>query len=329
MIRFSHSRLSTARSCLRKYKLSYVNQLELDEGEPEALAVGSAWHEAFDNEGEGALDPYAALTAHAPNELWAEKLRRMYGAYCWYYGGDNSYEVIETERQFEFEILPGVSIVGFIDAVVKTADGRIGIIERKTTGQDIGAGAKFWDRLEMAIQPAIYSLALPKPPDFIVYDVARKPTINPKKISAKQVRAWMDAMQAGTPIVIGDETMDYDQIARSIDEGKESPAVYGARLTSDMGEQPGKYFARREIVTTEQIRSDTMCDLRDQIGLLMIAEESGALFRNTDACDQFGTCEFFQLCSAGVNPAPGAMPSGYRARRKSPLTPSPATDTVS
>ena len=55
--------------------------------------------------------------------------------------------------------------------------------------------------------------------------------------------------------------------------------------------------------------------------MLEFAEDFDLLYRNPDACTEFGGCEFFSLCSGSQDPpAVGVIPDGFRKRKPSPLS---------
>ena len=181
---YTNTSLSTARRCPREFYLRYMMQLERDGADREVLQVGQTWHKAFDFQHAG-RDPYTAIALHAPSLLWVEKLRRLYAAYHWYWSRQKIVQ-LEAEKKFEVQTNMGV-FRGAIDGTVQLEDGRIGLIERKTTSMDLAAESDYWGKLRMDTQVGIYALALAQDrlPDFILYDVVRKPTISPKAITKK------------------------------------------------------------------------------------------------------------------------------------------------
>jgi hypothetical protein len=324
---YTNSLLTTARSCLRKYQWQYVERIELDaDEEKEALAVGTCWHkahEATSASGDSALsallDPYLAIAKHAPNELWNEKLRRMYAAHGWYWSQhDDAYESVGAEHEFEIEH-EGVTYKGAIDDVLRhKATGRIGVKEIKTTGDSLGDDSMYWRRWRLNTQVGLYALALGERPSFILLDVTKKPTIKPKRLIKKDV----ERMRAEFGDTISPAYADYcgeqfheSHIEDAIAVGQESNEMYGARLTQDIGERPEFYFARREITRTEGDYDELMHNLKSQVDLISYAEQNGLLHRNPGACEQY-SCDFFSLCESNVRPQSGIVPTGFRRREK-------------
>lgn len=309
---FTNTSLGTARRCFREYDLRYDQQLELDGDDREVLQVGHTWHRAFDVEHKGG-NPYAAIAEHAPGEKWAEKLRRLYAGHEWRWQ-DEPLELVEAEHTFKVEF-GGYTFEGERDGILQTADGRRGVLERKTSGEDIGPTASYWDRLRLDTQVGLYALTMDPRPDFILYDVTRKPTINPKALTkADQKRLRAELEKDGTAVYF-QETFTAEQLANPLEEGRESLALYGARLTADIGDQPEKYFARRPIDRTKEDFDHLLEDLLAQVQLIEHAHEIGHMPRNPDSCRSFGLCDFFgHLCSNNVRPVPGHVPDGFRRR---------------
>lgn len=315
-ISFTNSSLTTARRCLTAYDLRYRHRLEHDGATSEALDVGSAWHEAFDAQARGE-NPYDAIIESAPSELWAQKLARLFAAYAWYWK-DDPFEIVAAEEEFDVVLLEGVQLRGKKDARICLADGRVGLLERKTTGDSIDGDADYWKRLRLDTQVGIYALATEDRPAFILYDVVRKPTINPKGITkADAKRMTTEVEKAGFALYYG-EPVQPDELATAIAEDKESLSMYGARLTADIGDRPSYYFGRREVPRTSADYQTLVDNVQAQIDLLCYAEEKELMHRNPNACEDFGGCEFFALCSHNVRPTSQNpfVPQGFRRREQ-------------
>ena len=313
---YTNSGLKTARSCMRKFELRYVQMLERDDDErSEALAVGSCWHLAHEELARtGEVDAYAAIRNHAPNELWSVKLARLLSGYLWYWQ-DQPLNVIEPEYTFEHEDeATGIVMSGQVDGIVEFA-GRRGIIERKTTSLSLDSESDYWPMLRLDTQVGIYALAVTPRPEFILYDVVRKPTINPKKIAKKEREAMRAAGEQGLLVSYFGESFPWDGIGEHVmTEERETPAMYGARLTADIVERPDFYFARREIHRTEDDFAALRGDIVDQVELIEAAEPERNYPRNPDACLNFGRCDFYSLCANNARPERGTIPDGFRQR---------------
>lgn len=311
MITNTNTSLATARRCLREYELRYELQLELDYEDREPLQVGQAWHRAFHAQQTG-RDPYAEIDARAPSPLWIEKLRRLFAAYAWHWK-DQPLEFDASEHTFRTEIA-GSEFEGQLDGIV-WMDGRRGIIERKTTSDGLDSESAYWDRLRLDVQTGIYSSAIDFRPDFILYDVVRKPTINPKRLTkAECSRMTKELVTSGSAAYFG-EHFDVHQLHDLLIVGRESVELYGARLTADIGDRPDFYFARRPVDRTAGDYAALHDDLRMQVDIIERARDTDSFPRNPDSCAAFGRCAFFGICSNNVHPQVGESPPfGFRRR---------------
>lgn len=313
---YTNSSLGVARSCLRKYDLQFNQKLELAiEGTSEALQVGTAWHKAQHYSALG-LDPYAAIVKHAPGQLWAIKLARLFASHQWYWR-DQGLRVIEPEAQFKIQITHqngvDVELEGQIDLKVETANGQRAILEYKTTSDSVEPGSDYWTKLRMDTQCGIYALA-GQTPAIIIYDVVRKPTINPKSLGKADIERFKKELgEKGTASYFGEE-FSREIIEQAITDKDEGIHLYGARLTADIGDRPSFYFARQEVARTTDDYASLVSNVVDQIRLIEHAQREGLMHRNPNACDQFGLCQFFKLCSNNIRPMPGTVPNGYRVR---------------
>lgn len=322
-ISYTNTALATARRCLTEFDLRYLQRLERDGVESEALQVGQAWHKAFEHMETAALEAgepsdnfrsigYGAINAAAPSPLWAEKLRRLFAAYHWYWR-DEPFEFEKVEHSFAFE-LDGRLFRGQYDGKIKL-DGQVGLLERKTAGESIGTESAYWNRLTMGVQVGLYGLAFPEFPAFILYDVVRKPTINPKALPKKVIDRFRAELAENGAATYYGETFGEELIQHAIQSDEEPLELYGARLTADIGDRPGYYFQRRPVPRTAQDYATLVASLKDQVDLLEWARSNSKLHRNPDSCASFGTCSFFALCSNNIRPAVGdAPPEGYHQR---------------
>jgi len=317
---YTNSSLAAARRCLRYYDWRYLRRLELDSDEErEALAVGGCWHEAFDAQARTGTvaGAYSAIEATAPSELWSVKLSRLYAAHAWHWSAQ-PLTMVETEWEFDVDFR-GRRLRGKVDGMIKHEDGRVGVIERKTTSDSVEAESLYWDRLRMDVQVGMYGLAashkLGRYPDFVIYDVVRKPTISPKNLSAAEVKRMRGELSSsGCATYFGESFRGVD-VESALSESRESSALYGARLTADIGDRPGHYFARREVPRLTSDYETLQAQLIDQINLLEYAEDNAMLHRNPDACSLFGKCDFFGLCERNLTPGLVKLPpDGYRVR---------------
>lgn len=323
----TNSSLGLFRSCPRAYELKYVVGIESDSADRETLAVGSCWHAALEARGRALMehgDDGRALVAGAdvirataPTKLWGEKLVRLLCGYVWFWAAE-PLEFVSLEEEFAVETH---RLAGKMDGKIRLADGRLVLVEYKTSGEDIEPTAKYWDRLKLSTQVGIYGLCgfSEDLPASTLYDVTRKPTIIPKGITkADQTRISSELARTGRATYCGEE-FDAAEIDASAFLGwRETERMYGARLAQDIVERPGFYFARREVPRTFGDYEQLAEDVEATMDLVETCETRSSFPRNPDACDRFGVCEFFGLCSAGMHPRADdvSVPSGFRKREK-------------
>lgn len=344
----TNSSMSTFRHCPRHYELEYELQLEPVFEEREALDVGTCWHGAMEAKGRLMIEerapcaveiranvPLSAgiafIDTHAPSPLWREKLRRLFVAHDWYYRTDTFYTVESVEHVFEFPH-QGHSYRGKTDGILRDPSGRIGINEYKTTSADISDGADYWEARRMDTQVGIYGLAMKlaegefagQLPDFILYDVMKKPTIRQRKITKKELAEIETDVQEfavafnwyGEPIPVFS-----DVAGEGIDgvraTGKETIAMYGARLTADIGERPEFYFRRVPLARTSRDYDTLLEEIELQTGAIRSARDADRWPRDPDGCTgpPRGKCRFYRICEQNLHPCAGeAPPEGFRKR---------------
>lgn len=297
----THSRMVSFKTCPRKHHYEYIAGIRRDiDGAP--LRMGSALHEGIDILKSGrSLDEacqvvyqnYANVPAWATTdeaiEEWTvecEIVLRLVTAWQWRWQTD-IIEVIATEQAFELPLINPATgaksrtwnIAGKIDGIVRLADGRIAVMETKTTSDDLSPDSDFWRRLRMDQQISHYMLAartLGYAVETVYYDVLRKPGIRPKLIGK------------------GD------------DKHRETASEYGDRLSIDISERPDFYLARREI---PRLDSD-LEEFRSELWDIGKAISEGRSYRNTAACVSPYRCAYLNICSDNLDVS-SHTPSGF------------------
>ena len=328
---FTNSCLSCFRRCPREFDLRYNKQLERADNDREVLRVGSCWHKAHDaaskvdsgtmtSTSTGDAAGFAAIDDHAPGGLWKEKLRRLFAAYRWRYANQDL-NIIESEKTFEYS-LEGTIRKGQMDGVIEIG-GQIGVLEYKTSSEDLADGSVFWSRLRMASQPSFYATAFREitgeTPAFVLYDVTRKPTIRPKAITKKDAARMRADIKAHGVTSYFAEPFESEEVEAAIFDGRETLSMYGARLTADIGDRPDWYFQRNPIYRTSLDLALAEEDTRQTIQMIENRPShegysSGPFPRNPDACTTFGVCDYFSLCSNDEYPNGDTLPDGFTRR---------------
>lgn len=291
----TNSRMSCMKTCLRKAYYRYELGIGRDR-DSQPLRMGQAVHVGLDVRGQGGSVDEAILKATTGYLLipeWAEPeeweverqiVARLISGYYWRYENDE-FQIVATEQAFELPLLnpetnsptPNFRIAGVIDKIVELPDGRLAVLESKTTSDSLDSDSDYWPRLRLDQQISLYMLAaraLGYDVQTVLYDVIRKPGIRPKLV--KGVR--------------------------------ETSEEFGDRLTEDIGTRPQFYFARREIARLEADLDEFRWELWQQQKLLRECQLRGHWFRNSSACTSPYPCEFQKICFTGIHLNQGDRP---------------------
>jgi len=213
--RLTCSQIKCARKCLRKHLLAYILAIRTEDV-PKYFRIGKVFHKALDFRAQGldiddsiirALTDYDEGLLQLKGEEWKKRvverevIARLIAGYFWRWQEmDKEIEVVASELPFELPIYNPVTnkadsvfvIAGKIDKIIKLADGRLAVMEHKTTSDDIVVTSDYWRRLRIDIQISIYYLAarmLGYQVETILYDVVRKPSYSkPKQLTQAQTK---------------------------------------------------------------------------------------------------------------------------------------------
>ena len=286
----TNSRLSVWRACPRKHYIRYELGLR-----PEvtgfALRVGSAFHAALEAQDKG-LDPAAAIEERVESPYDLALVAAMFQAHTTRYAATPT-ETVASERAFELPLLnpetgaptPSFRFAGVIDRIVRLPDGRLALMENKTTSRDFAPGSEYWMRLHMDSQLSLYIIAaraLGYAIDTILYDVTRRPALRPLKATPPEKRSYKK-----------DGTLYAAQRDRD-----ETPEEYAGRVAASIAENPNDHFARIEIARLDQDIEDAARDLWEEQIAIRSMQKSNAWWRNPGACyDGSGfSCEYLSIC---------------------------------
>ena len=252
MIRtLSHTSIQDYLACPRRFEWRRVRRLR-KRRRAQALRFGDLFHQGLDllKRGqpiEDALvhvwEAYRDIPPHVDEDAWLIERETCLRLLCAWDHFTEPLDVIASEVPFEARIKNPESgratgrfrLRGILDGIVRLVDGRIGVLEHKSTSQSIEPHSDFLRRLRVDSQVSRYLLAARDvgiPADTIVYDVTRKPSIKPRRLTKKEVALLReDGTYFGQPIeLIPDEPK------------RETPEMFGARLTDDICRQPSRYF---------------------------------------------------------------------------------------
>ncbi len=319
-------------------------------------------------------DPPGSVTQNEW-DVERETVGRLLYAYAWRYAED-PIEIVAAEQVFKHPIknvITGDLVYrmmggggppermmlyrsGMIDKIGKLQDGRIALIEHKTTGDSIKPDSDYWRRAKLSGQVTFYYLAALDSPDLpdpqlIIYDVIRKPAIEPKKLTLADHRNFLGlAYRKGKKTIvqpeedklhkycgeefkveihgaIDNENPDKTKIEGVTVDGAqaemqksgnnvviiETPTMYGARLIKDIFDRPEMYFAREELPRLQGDLEECQADIHGAVEMIDFCRRTGQWPKNDDACINPYRCEFMSVCSNNTQiTVGGKVPSGYQ-----------------
>ena len=329
----THSAMSTARQCLRKYWYRYEAGLRRTR-DAQPLRIGSAMHLGLELFGKGVdvgeavaqvAEGYASIPDWAILEDWyveRETVEALLVGYAWRWANE-PLDLLEVEGEWAMPLVnPETSqpsrtwtLAGKRDGICRMHDGRLAVREAKTTGEDIGPDSDYWLRLRGDQQISLYMLAARNDGhdvQTVLYDVIRKPSIRPRQIPQldsdghKQV---VDAdgervyLSSGKPRQSAGEGMTL--LAR-----RETPEEYGARLLTDIEERPGYYYQRREVPRLEADLEECRYEVWQQGRLLADCRRHGRWFRSVNGLT-CPFCEYAEVCLNSIAVDPANPPEGF------------------
>ena len=318
----TNSGMTCAKACLKRYFFTYVLGLR-PVRESGALGFGRNFHggaEAFSNTAEGDFDGAvleAIQVATAGYDVVPEwvtdlldwtvqraTLERLLHAYFLRYR-DDGLKVISVERQFELPLVnPDTGaesktfrLAGKIDRIVQLPDGRLAVLETKTTSSSLDDGSDYWARLRLDSQISLYVYAarqLGFDVATVLYDVVRKPEIGVLRATPAEKRKF---------------TKEGRLYANQRDKD-ETPAEFAERLSADIASRPDFYFARREIPRLDSDLAEAQAERWQQAQLLRDCQRLKRWFRNTGACLHPYRCPYTEICFTGAKPEQ-SLPLGF------------------
>ena len=321
----SHSTIQDFLTCPRRFEWRRLRRLR-KASKATALRFGSRFHKGLDALKTGTpietviaeiWRAYDEIPSHIRDvDAWfleREICVRLLAAWATF---SEPFDVVVSEQDFEVPIrnpetrYPSrrFKLRGIFDGLVRLADGRLAILEHKTTSQSLDPSGDYVRRLRVDAQISRYFLAareLGLEVETVIYDLTRKPSIKPKRPLKKEVAELRE-----TGVYHGQRIQ---HIPEEID--RETHEMYGARLTADIVADPSRYFLRLEIPRLEDDLDEAAAELWGSQRTIARALLSGRFLRNTGACLAPFKCEFADLCLNGTTPASladGEVPDGYQ-----------------
>jgi hypothetical protein len=317
----TNSRAKTFRDCALRHHYQYVLGY-LPRATSHPLWFGDVAHRAlqayWECRRDGGPDALEAALSALPADADAfdlARLRVMLTAYAVAWDREDV-EVLAVEQEFTLPLLNPLSgaasrdwqLAGKIDLVLRyAADGRTVIVEHKTSSQDVSPGSDYRRRLTLDTQVSQYVMggeSLGYAVDAIVYDVLRKPKLEPLLATPPEKRQYTKGKPArpARPATakrpaVEAQPEEPPRLYAGQREADETPAEFAERLAAAVAEDPGSYLERVELHRFEDERARFAVDvwkLAQQIGLTTQLELATA---NPGACfAHHGRCFYLPVC---------------------------------
>lgn len=342
----TNSELREARACLRRHKYKYrLRRRPLFAAEP--LTFGSLFHAGQEQiwicdgtpeeklacgiEGIRAYVAKAAAKGERINEYAVVTVEELTLGYVarW---ADSDLRAVAVEQSFELPLINPETgfpsrtfqLGGKYDGIVVDAEGRLHVLEHKTTASDLEFGSLYWAKVKaLDTQVSLYiagAKAAGYDVEDCIYDVIRKPGIRPLKATPVEERKFVEPKSrackeckkknatSGPHIEIVDDrevacvdgrivTDPGGRLYLNQRERDETPEEFRLRVREDIAERPERYFARGHVVRLAEEEREFAFDTWQAAKMLHEAERSGFAPKNPDACSVFGTCEYLGVCS--------------------------------
>jgi len=339
--RLTHSRMQSFKLCRKKHYYEYEVGIR-KETDAKALRMGHAGHEGLDRLKKGGLIDWACRAveeeyAHCPPEIcqydWhieKQTILTLLQMYNWYWHGSDPFDVIISEASFEFPLrnpktgyaARNFGRAGKIDGIINL-NGRKLVLEHKFLGEDITYGGSFLERLRLDQQCTNYIDAANDvfgDVDGVIYDLIRKPTIQPTAIPVLDKDGKKIVIDSTTGERVynkdgktyrqtADKKLGYEIITRDM-----TVEEWGLKLAVDIEKRPEFYFQRHEIARLE---SD-MQEFREEVWQIQLDirshQRSGNWYKtvNKGSCTY---CPFTSLClnrsKIDKNTQPHDYPEGF------------------
>lgn len=358
--KLSASWIKAFKACTKRCYYGYIKGIRPIE-ETDALRMGTNWHEllevySINNSLDEAVDALNTAYENKPMskslEEWAaERVKLAYSlsGYIWHWS-DQDVEVVTREIPFALKIinpeteatLPNVEIVGKIDKIVKI-DGKYMICEHKSTSKDVGPDSQLWAHLRLDTQTTLYQYAaiqlkmsgeleqfgIDKDAELSggLYDVWRKPTINPKLLTQGDSKKFMEetgeymgqefnVSYADTGFVVNGVLAEKKAGAKAgTYQIRETAEMYGARLLYDITERPDYYFARKPLNRTIADMKRLEREIYSIYQTARYMDKTDAFYTCEDQCEATFHCQYIPICYNNVD-VDEYLPEGFKNIRE-------------
>jgi hypothetical protein len=339
----THSSIDTFKLCRAKYFWTYELGYR-PEATKRPLRIGHAVHHGLDLAAQGMTKEdigqrieimYHGMTKAVNDEvLLLELMYEEITVKCLVWGyidawDDSDIEILESEKSYTSPIRNPESgyparifqAEGRRDRICRLPDGRVCLMETKTTSEDPSPGTDYRRSLMIATQVSgYYASCIADGYDIegVIYDVIKKPTIKPHQVIVTDDQGPMIVdengvrlfKKDGTPYACADAARGRFSVKRDM-----TAEEWEARLQADIDANPPKYFVRFELSRGEADLADYTAELWDVAQTINEARKLGRWYKSTGACRNWNSlCPYFGLCSGeqSAEPSLTGAPEGFR-----------------
>lgn len=346
------SRLKTINACPRQHEYRYergyaplVDAAALKFGTVIHIGLEAWWKSPrgpeIENAHEAALDAaIAAIPTTGPYgdmDVW-EHIRVMallagYDARWWEFS--TTVEVLGVEVPFRLPMRNPTNgekarewvCAGKMDGVLRLPDGRVAVLEHKTSGEETGVGSDYRRRLMLDPQVSQYFegvrtmvdpvTGLHLTADVCLYDVLQKPTLDPREATPVEKRKYTEAKdkacaeckkkkpspaphideKSGVECVDGRVLTDAGgRLHANMREHDETPEEYTERLAAHIAADLDGYFQHIEVVRLPHEQTSHQFNVWAAARDVMFWRHNGYHRQNPSACVRYGRCAYIDVC---------------------------------
>ena len=296
VLKVSNSRIKLWRRCRRAHHYKYNEKIERIKP-PIALLRGKILHEAisalihgksWENVLDGYIEKYDKLFVEE-KEIYGnlpEDLYILMEGYVRRWGKEDL-EYLEldgkkTEFEFSVELLPGIMLTGYIDAVVRDRQKRIWIVEHKSHKKIPTDQVRLTD-----LQTTYYTWVLPRiglpKPDGVLWDYIRT-----------KAPAWPETLGNGTLTRRKNLDTDYHTYLEAIEELGQDPDDYQEVLDRLKG-NTDKFYRRVYFPAPRTTQRQLIRELKETS---LEIKHLGGISKARTITPLCGSCSYYSLCQA-------------------------------
>jgi hypothetical protein len=338
----TNSRMKSFRSCPRRHFYEYVEGVK-PVAEDEAMVFGTLVHTHLERywlaRRDGVADPASVFDLVDGSDLDPFVVARLRPMLLAYAASWSSVEcgVLAIEREFRLPLVNPrgghrsrtFELSGKIDLVLRLADGRIAIVDHKTSGESIEPGSEYRRRLVLDGQLSQYwrgCEALGWVPDVGIWDVLGKPKLSPYKATPESEREYTKERsracavckrkggsltaphfdpETSTDCVDGRVVTDPGgRLYASMREFDETADEFEIRVSEAIASDPSRYLAQIEVQRLDVEREQYDVNVWHLASMMREARGYGSAIYNPDACMRGRKpCPYLDVCegTASIN----------------------------